>query len=234
MRFLVLLVSCFLLCGAQISSAADAPDGFKFYTVKKGDYLGKIAPPEHWDIIKRVNRIDESHLIIGKKILIPTDFEKASKFRPVPKYFKEAEVFEKAMFVFLDIQYFGAYEKGRLIFWGPISSGKNGHNTPRGNFKVLWKTRHYYSRKYDAEMPFAVNISDGGYFLHAQALPGRPASHGCVRLLKPDAEKIFKWIKINDPVILTQKSIAGPAMLFPFFFILIHKLFLPPSYAKKA
>ncbi|OGI16443.1 MAG: hypothetical protein A3J63_04095 [Candidatus Moranbacteria bacterium RIFCSPHIGHO2_02_FULL_40_12b] len=106
-----------------------------------------------------------------------------------PEYLEEAKKSERAVYVFLDKQYFGAYQNGRLAFWGPISSGIKERTTPKGNFKVLWKSRFYYSKKYDADMPFAVNISSNGYFLHAQSLPGRPASHGYIRLLRVDAKK---------------------------------------------
>ena len=157
---LCILFSAFLFAFFQISSAEEIPDGFVFHKVKIGDTLSKIAPPEHWDIIKRVNRIDEAHLIIGKKILIPSDLEKAKKFLPVPEYLEEAKKSERAVYVFLDRQYFGAYQNGRLAFWGPISSGKKETATPKGAYKVLWKSRFYHSKKYDADMPFALNISD--------------------------------------------------------------------------
>ncbi|PIP26226.1 MAG: L,D-transpeptidase [Candidatus Moranbacteria bacterium CG06_land_8_20_14_3_00_40_12] len=210
-------VVLFVFFSAASLCCAITPEGFREYEVKKGDTFSKIAPREHWDIIKQINRIDESHLIIGKKIFLPTDWELAKKFAPVPKYLAQDDKWEKALFVFLDSQYFGAYENGQLVFWGPISSGSKEHTTPRGVFKVLWKTPFYRSKKYNADMPFAVNISDGGIFLHQQALPGRPASHGCVRLLESDAKKIFYWVKKNDPVILAkQPRIFGAVFLCAF------------------
>lgn len=219
MKFLVLciLFSVFLFAFSQISLAEEALEGFTFHKVKIGDTLSKIAPLEHWDIIRRVNRIDEAHLIIGKTILIPTDLEKANKFLPVPEYMEGAEKTERTVYIFLEKQYFGAYENGQLAFWGPISSGKKERETPRGNFKVLWKTEFYHSKKYDANMPFAVNISNNGYFLHEQSLPGRPASHGCIRLLREDAKKLFNWVKKHDPVILTKTAPdnIGAVFLFP-------------------
>ena len=198
----ILFFSAFLLTFFQISSAEEAPEGFAFYKVKNGDTLSKIAPAEHWDIIQRVNRIDETHLIIGKKILVPVDLEAAIKFLPVPKYLKEAAGLKKTIYVFLEKQYFGAYENGLLIFWGPISSGTKEKATPKGNFKVIWKSRFYRSKKYDADMLFAINFSNNGFFLHRQSLPGRPASHGCIRLLEEDAKKIFNWIAKNDSIIV--------------------------------
>lgn len=176
-------------------------EGFKTHLIVKGDTLWKIVPKEHWDIIKRINKIDEKHLIIGKTILIPNDLSKAIKFCPVPKNTTEKEKLPKILYIYLDIQYFGAYEQGNLLFWGPISSGKKLYETPMGNNKVLWKAKKYFSKKYDdAPMPYSVNYSSNGYFVHQQAMPGKPASHGCVRLLMSDAKKIFYWIKIGNPI----------------------------------
>lgn len=196
--FLFLIVFQF----AFVSFAQQAPDGFSLYRVKSGDTLGKIVPRQYWDLVLRVNRIDERHLPAGKNIFIPKDFKKTGIFCPVSKGYAELAPIAKALVVFLDLQYFGAYENGNLIFWGPISSGTKNNKTPKGDFRVLWKTRHYHSKKYDAKMPFAVNFSKEGYFFHSQSLPGRPASHGCIRLLKKDAQRIFGWIKKGDKIII--------------------------------
>ncbi len=170
------------------------------YKIKKGDSLWKIAPKEHWEIIKKVNRIDEKHLITGRTILLPLETDSLTDFSPVPKIIISDKEAERSINVFLDAQYFGAYEYGNLVFWGPVSSGKTGHQTPIGTYKALWKAKKYRSKKYDSDMPYSVNFSHIGYFIHEQALPGKAASKGCVRTLKEDAEKIFSWIQIGDKI----------------------------------
>jgi len=171
---------------------------FKEYTIKKGDTLSKIAPSSQWEIIEKINRMDRKHLIIpGKKILIPIN-EEALNFSPVPKRIDSN--YERVIYFFLDLQYFGAYERGELILWGPISSGKR-NSTPKGKFYVQWKSKNYFSKKYKARMPYAVNFFKG-YFFHEQSLPGYPASHGCIRLLHEDAKKIFDWIQKGDVIII--------------------------------
>jgi hypothetical protein len=43
-------------------------------------------------------------------------------------------------------------------------------------------------------MPWYFNIDNvAGRALHQYALPGRPASHGCVRLLERDAQWLYGW-----------------------------------------
>ncbi len=231
MKFPVLciLFSAFLSAFSQTSSAFSAEEvleGFVFHKVKAGDTLSKIAPLEHWDIIKRVNRIDESHLVIGKKILIPNDLKKAKKFLPVPEYLKEAEKTKRVIYVFLEKQYFGAYEDGRLAFWGPISSGSQQKPSPRGSFKIILKQKKRVSIEVPgAKMPYSLQFSKQGHILHAQSLPGRPASHGCIRLLMQDAMKLFNWIRINDPVILI-KAVPKPGTAFLNFLDGLFRIFL--------
>jgi hypothetical protein len=43
-------------------------------------------------------------------------------------------------------------------------------------------------------MPWYFNFASGrGLALHQYTLPGRPASHGCVRLLATDAKWLYRW-----------------------------------------
>lgn len=182
-----------------VSSADQIPPGFREHKIRQGDLLGKIAPQEHWDMIRKANRLDEFHLVPGRKLLLPHDVELAKNWTPVPEKIDGACP-EREVRVFLDSQFFGAYENGRLVHWGPISSGRPGYRTPTGKFQMIWKAKDYYSKKYAADMPFAINFSAAGYFMHAQAMPGRPASHGCIRLLKSDAKKLFDWIRRKDTI----------------------------------
>ena len=101
----------------------------------------------------------------------------------------------------------------------PISSGKAGHSTPRGNFSVLEKdpdhrssiygdfvdgsgrvVRSGISAKIDsapsgthyvgAPMRWFMRLTGEGVGMHVGILPGYPASHGCIRM-SPDGAKLF-------------------------------------------
>ena len=96
-----------------------------------------------------------------------------------------------------------AYDGDELIAVSTISSGKEGHDTPTGIFKVLDKQRTYFSKKYDnAPMPHMQRIDDYGVALHAGQLPGRPASHGCIRLPKAFAAKLFAATRLGTEVLI--------------------------------
>lgn len=95
------------------------------------------------------------------------------------------------------------YRADQLIGVTTISSGKKGKETPLGFWAVNRKQKIYRSRKYqNAPMPFAQIIDDHGIALHGGALPGHPASHGCVRLPMKFAEKLFGLTKVGTKVII--------------------------------
>jgi len=110
----------------------------------------------------------------------------------------------------------------------PISSGKAGHETPTGNFTVLYKDLHHSSNEYGAfcdskrrivragvsslidsapsgthfigaPMPFFCCFHNG-IGMHVGILPGYPASHGCVRLPADIAPLIYAKVKVGTHV----------------------------------
>ena len=95
------------------------------------------------------------------------------------------------------------YRGSELMAVSTISSGTSKTPTPTGIFNVLEKKRMHHSRKYDnAPMPFMQRIDRFGVALHAGHLPGRPASHGCVRLPAQFAAKLFSTTPVGTPVLI--------------------------------
>ena len=84
------------------------------------------------------------------------------------------------------------YRGGALIGVTTVSTGKPGHRTPTGKFDILQKRAKHFSNLYNnAPMPFMQRLTWGGIALHAGQIPGRPASHGCVRLPLDFARNLF-------------------------------------------
>ena len=95
------------------------------------------------------------------------------------------------------------YRGSELMAVAAVSSGTAKTPTPTGIFNVLEKKTMHHSRKYDnAPMPFMQRIDRFGVALHAGHNPGRPASHGCVRLPKDFAQKLFKTTSVGTPVMI--------------------------------
>ncbi len=95
------------------------------------------------------------------------------------------------------------YRGETLVAVAAVSSGKAPKITPTGIFNVLEKKPMHRSRKYDnAPMPFMQRIDQYGIALHAGHNPGRPASHGCVRLPSQFAAKLYKVTGVGTTVLI--------------------------------
>jgi len=97
----------------------------------------------------------------------------------------------------------------RTFMW-KVSTGKAGYDTPTGDYGPTWLSPSHWSKKYDAPMPHAV-FYHGGYAIHATnavARLGQPASHGCVRLAKPNAAMFFDLVaeygKQNTKIVIVD------------------------------
>ncbi len=129
----------------------------------------------------------------------------------------------------LDLQQQMAYlVRGRqLVVSSPISSGRYGHLTEIGSFKVVEKERNHFSSIYGkivdargatlvADADIDMKVPRGGKFIpapmryfmrfhgatgmHAGYLPGYAASHGCVRMPEEMAIAFFNAMEVGTPV----------------------------------
>lgn len=108
------------------------------------------------------------------------------------------------------------YRNGIAIGASAISSGKRGHATPPGVFTILQKEREHRSNLYDdAPMPFMERLTWDGVAIHAGALPGYPASHGCIRVPQPFAEHLFEVTRNGDTVVVSDRDAVDPQIIHP-------------------
>ena len=108
------------------------------------------------------------------------------------------------------------YRNGTRIGVSTISSGKAGHETPTGVFPILQKREEHYSNLYDnAPMPYMQRLTWDGIALHAGRIPGYPASHGCIRLPKAFAKKLFAATERGVTVVVADEASHGPAVVWP-------------------
>ena len=106
------------------------------------------------------------------------------------------------------------YRAGTLIGVTTVSTGRPGHETPTGSFPILQKRREHYSNLYNnAPMPFMQRLTWDGVALHAGQIPGRPASHGCVRLPLAFARLLFGVTQVGATVHIVPHSPAATEAL---------------------
>ena len=110
---------------------------------------------------------------------------------------------ESKVVIDLMAQMMYVYRAEKLVGVSTISSGKKGKETQLGFWSVRIKKRKGFSRKYDnAPMPYMQMYDMKGLAFHAGALPGYPASHGCVRLPLKFAERLYGMTKIGTKVVI--------------------------------
>ncbi|MFO7720708.1 MAG: L,D-transpeptidase [Gillisia sp.] len=153
---------------------------------------------EQQKMIFAINRLDPDRLKLGLHLLFPdTLFNDFNKYSPFPEEFDILDSIPKVVLISQRIQGFALYEKGRLVKWGPVSSGKQSTPTPNGlhygNYKAKKKISTVNS---DWLLPYYFNFMNfEGVGVHQYALPGYPASHACVRLRLEDSQFIYDWAK---------------------------------------
>jgi lipoprotein-anchoring transpeptidase ErfK/SrfK len=120
------------------------------------------------------------------------------------------------------------YKGNQMVGVSVVSTGREGYDTPPGEFRVVQKDVHHASSLYGdyvdrsgqvveqnvelgrdprprgtvfqgASMPYFLRIQ-GGIGMHAGYLPGYPASHGCIRLPRDMAVKFFEDASVGTPV----------------------------------
>lgn len=124
------------------------------------------------------------------------------------------------------------YKGGVLVGVSQLSTGREGRNTPHGQFSVINKDKNHASNLYGdyvdsadnvvvpnvdikkdpkppgthfkgASMPYYMQIAPG-FGMHAGYLPGYPASHGCIRMPEFMAEDFFRSVSVGTPVTITN------------------------------
>lgn len=117
----------------------------------------------------------------------------------------------------------------QVVADGPISSGRRGHETPKGHFNVMEKDPDHHSSLYGdfvdssgrvvragvsaqsdsapsgthfagASMRWFLRLTSEGVGMHIGILPGYPASHGCVRESVDGAKLFYDYAKVGTPV----------------------------------
>ena len=121
------------------------------------------------------------------------------------------------------------YKGAKLVGVSAISSGREGRETPMGNYKILAKEPHHVSnlfgdyvdasgnvlvRNVDAKkdpkppgatfagspMPFFMRLTNAGVGMHQGFLPGVPDSHGCIRMPERMVKVYYQNVSVGTPV----------------------------------
>lgn len=216
------LIIAFIVLAGLIEARVFAQERIKFYgpdlcvtpfyychKVRGGESWKRLFPnEEHRNIVQKVNRT-YNHLWRGKVIAIPKNLDKLSILDVSPFPLTMNTQNEKKVIVDQDKLAWGAYDRdGKLVKWGPISSGKDycpdikrRCRTVTGIFHVFDKRNSKCrSRMFAANMPFCMFFYKGFALHGSHDIPGKRASHGCVRMFKRDAMWLnHNFVEISGP-----------------------------------
>ncbi|HKO47146.1 MAG TPA: L,D-transpeptidase [Polyangiaceae bacterium] len=116
--------------------------------------------------------------------------------------------------VHLETQTVEAFDSGARVYTFICVTGDASHPTDPGTFKIDRKYPIYRSKKYNAQMNYAMFFSSDGKAIHQyhgtlplatvrflkSSVSDALGSHGCVRLTEDDAKALFEWAPIGTPV----------------------------------
>jgi hypothetical protein len=122
----------------------------------------------------------------------------------------------------------------RDIGWCYVATGKEGHDTRPGNYRIMEKIEDKHSNLYGwiedefgnvvngdaqpsthvpkgmvyvpAPMPYWMRLTSYGVGMHGGLIPepGKPASHGCIRMPKDFVPLLFNVVEVGTPVTITN------------------------------
>jgi hypothetical protein len=214
MRVHALVLLAMLCCPAASVAQAEDPSrrvGFRVEAIA-GAGAAFLEPftPRQRAILEKLNRADIRHLPRLRELVVPLSWpDDELAYSPFPRRLPAADA--QLLIVDQPSQAFGAYERGRLVRWGPTSSGRRASPTPAGWFRLNWRSRGRHSTV-DPEwfMEWYLNFDNAaGLALHTHPLPGYPASHGCVRLLERDAMWLYEWGRAGTPLVIAGRYAFG-------------------------
>jgi lipoprotein-anchoring transpeptidase ErfK/SrfK len=101
------------------------------------------------------------------------------------------------------------YRDGVRVVQSPVSTGTASHPTPTGVFSVIEKDRYHRSNLYgNAPMFFMQRVTWSGVAMHEGVLPGYAASHGCIRLPREFAARLWPTTKLGVRVIIAHGDVT--------------------------
>jgi lipoprotein-anchoring transpeptidase ErfK/SrfK len=94
----------------------------------------------------------------------------------------------------------GQHEIGTTV----LLYGMDGKPTPVGHHRIQAKQADYWSRTYDAAMPYALRLTDDGVAIHGSEVEPGAATHGCLGVPVDFARKLFEMAKVGDEVVVIR------------------------------
>lgn len=113
---------------------------------------------------------------------------------------------DHVIWIDLQRQLGSVFRGGHEIGISVILYGGDDHETPAGQFAIMYKDRDYHSHTYDAPMPYAMFVTSDGVAIHGSPMTTGGATHGCVGLPEDFARLVFASAKVGDKVTIVRTN----------------------------
>ena len=108
-------------------------------------------------------------------------------------------------------QLISVFRAGHEIGTAVVVYGADGLPTPAGKFPILAKLKNHRSETYDAPMPYTLRLTGDGVSIHGSNVRWGAATHGCIGVPLPFAERLFGATKVGDEVVVVSSADQRPA-----------------------
>jgi lipoprotein-anchoring transpeptidase ErfK/SrfK len=150
----------------------------------------------------------------------PPRGETAKKTIPEKQGFPDIPKGVHQIVVSIGTQRVTLFTNGVRVAQGPVSTGTASNPTPLGVFSVIEKDRYHRSNLYgNAPMFFMQRLTWSGVAMHEGPLPGYPASHGCIRLTRDFASRLWPTTRLGARVIVARSELAPVEFSHPALFV---------------
>lgn len=104
----------------------------------------------------------------------------------------------------LKAQTLSVFRAGYEIGAAVILYGATDKPSPIGAFPITQKSADHVSNLYNAPMPFMLRLTNDGVAIHGSDVKWGNATHGCIGVPTPFAQKLFDVVKLGDLVVITD------------------------------
>jgi len=108
-------------------------------------------------------------------------------------------------------QLISVFRAGHEIGTAVVVYGADGLPTPTGKFPILAKLKDHRSATYEAPMPYTLRLTGDGVSIHGSSVRWGAATHGCIGVPLPFAERLFNATKVGDDVVVVGSAGQRPA-----------------------
>jgi lipoprotein-anchoring transpeptidase ErfK/SrfK len=124
------------------------------------------------------------------------------------------------IFISINQQKLHVYSDGVHVADTSIATGVPSLPTPLGVFSVIQKQVFHRSNIYnDAPMPYMQRITWSGVAMHEGENIGHPASHGCIRMPRDFAVRLYRLTKLNTRVVIARSELKPVDFADPHLFV---------------